>query len=77
MGVSHGSEAGDSDGDAMAGNGFGLRATKASDAQAAGCAHEGGTYDAISDGSFCAECVGRSTASAAANTSSSYEGFSS
>ena len=77
MGVSDSSETDDSDGYAMAGNGFGLRTTKTSDAQAAGSAHEGCTYDAISYGSYHAECICSRTAYAAANTDHSYDGVSS
>jgi hypothetical protein len=76
MGVSDSSETDDSDGYAMAGNGFGLRTTKTSDAQAAGSAHEGCTYDALSDGNYGAECVCSSTASAATDTAFNYDGVS-
>ena len=77
MGVSDSSETDDSDGFAMAGNGFGLRTTKTSDAQAAGRAREGCTYDTVTYGYFDAEWLCRSTDSAAANTTSSCAGASS
>ena len=78
MGVSDSSEADDdSDGYAMAGNGFGLRTTETSDAQATGRAHESCTYDTVTYGYFYAEWLCRSTASAAANATGSCTGASS
>jgi hypothetical protein len=57
VGNSYGYAAYGSDHHAVAGDGLGLRATEAYDAQATGSAHEGCTYDAISDGSSGSECV--------------------
>ena len=77
MGDSYGYATNSSDSYAVAGDGLGLRATKTYDAQATGSAHEGCTYDAISDGNSDAECVCSSTASAATRTFVSYDGVSS
>ena len=76
MGDSYGSETSGSDSYAVAGNGFVLRATTASDAPAAGSANEVCTYDASSDGNSFAECVCSGTASAATNANHSYDGVS-
>jgi len=51
--------------DAVAGNGLGLRAAEAYDAQATGSALEGCTYDALPDGSYDVGCVSSCAASAA------------
>ena len=77
MGDGYGDASGGSDHHAVAGDGLELRATEAYDAQATGSAHEGCTYDAISDGNSEAECVCSSTASAATRTFVSYDGISS
>ena len=77
MGSSDSSEADyGSDGDAMAGNGFGLRTTKTSDAQAAGRARQSSPHDSVTYGSFDSEWLCRSTASAAASATDSYTGTS-
>ena len=52
--------------DAVAGNGLGLRAAEAYDAQATGSADEGCSDDTFSDIDFGVECVRSCTASATA-----------
>ena len=77
MGDGYGDASGGPDHHAVAGDGLGLRATETYDAQAADSAHEGCTYDALSDGNSHAECVCSGTASAATRIFVSYDGVSS
>ena len=76
MGSCYGYAAGGSDNHAVAGDGLGLRASEAYNAQATGSAHAGCTYDALSDGNYGAECVCSSTASAAIDPAFNYDGVS-
>ena len=68
MGNCYGYATGTAYDDAVAGNGLGLRAAEAYDAQATGSADEGCSDDTFSDGDFGVEYVSSCTASAIANS---------
>ena len=76
MGSCYGYAAGGSDNHAVAGDGLGLRAAEAYDAQATGSAHEGCTYDALAYGNYGAECVSSCTAYAATDSACIRDGVS-